>query len=368
MASTPGPTTEPGAREPGAPIGRDELDPELINLKAGRLDVGALAALAVLVLVALMAIRLWPDLRFSRQADTPRTVDAAGARASAPDSFVQLDARLVLSRAMRLRSSSGALGLRVAPVAAIGEALWVVMPANGFGPARGERFAGRLRPLADVAFAEALRARALAHVPRYVTAGAWRAATASASALSVRSVEGEPLEAHLDAPVELEVARPDTARITAAFTDRQADAAAWADALTAAGLLPAGQAPEEVTPRAARFVVARAGGVAAVTRALDEAGLWGATADPVVEVKASTVAALRASSLEAFAGRAVDDDALLRVTARAVPTSPYQVLLVDEAPGGYWYVLPVMIALGVIAALFAWALARAIRRDYWPRR
>ena len=47
---------------------------------------------------------------------------------------------------------------------------------------------------------------------------------------------------------------------------------------------------------------------------------------------------------------------------RAVPANAV-VLITGEAPQDYWYVLPVTIILAVIALLFAWALARAVKRD-----
>ena len=37
-----------------------------------------------------------------------------------------------------------------------------------------------------------------------------------------------------------------------------------------------------------------------------------------------------------------------------------------EAPGDYWYVLPVAIGLAIIGLLFAWATVRALRRDWLP--
>ena len=53
--------------------------------------------------------------------------------------------------------------------------------------------------------------------------------------------------------------------------------------------------------------------------------------------------------------------------ARAIPDGAYA-LIAGEKPQDYWYVLPVTIVVALIALLFAWALARAIKRDLLPSR
>ena len=44
------------------------------------------------------------------------------------------------------------------------------------------------------------------------------------------------------------------------------------------------------------------------------------------------------------------------------------VLLAEERPGDYWYVMPITIALVVIALVFSWVLVRSVRRDLLPPR
>jgi hypothetical protein len=39
------------------------------------------------------------------------------------------------------------------------------------------------------------------------------------------------------------------------------------------------------------------------------------------------------------------------------------VLLTEERPAEYWYVLPITLALAAIGLVFAWALVRAVKRD-----
>lgn len=48
--------------------------------------------------------------------------------------------------------------------------------------------------------------------------------------------------------------------------------------------------------------------------------------------------------------------------ARGIPDGAYAVI-VGEKPADFWYVLPITIGLALIALVFVWALARAIKRD-----
>jgi len=51
--------------------------------------------------------------------------------------------------------------------------------------------------------------------------------------------------------------------------------------------------------------------------------------------------------------------------AKGIPDGAYAVLT-GERPDQYWYVLPITVSLVVIGLLFAWAFARAVRRDFLP--
>jgi len=40
-----------------------------------------------------------------------------------------------------------------------------------------------------------------------------------------------------------------------------------------------------------------------------------------------------------------------------------RVIVTTEAPGDYWYLIPVYLVFTAIALLFAWALVRTLRRE-----
>ena len=65
-------------------------------------------------------------------------------------------------------------------------------------------------------------------------------------------------------------------------------------------------------------------------------------------------------------GRKVVPDAEIDLVgayvARGIPSGAL-VLLAEERPGDYWYVMPVTIALAAIGLIFGWALVRAVKRD-----
>ena len=50
------------------------------------------------------------------------------------------------------------------------------------------------------------------------------------------------------------------------------------------------------------------------------------------------------------------------------PINDALVLITDEAPGAYWYVLPLYILLGLFVALFGWALVRGLMPERQPQR
>lgn len=350
--------------EPGAPLAPGQLDPELVNLKQARRPVGAIAAACLVVLAVFLAVQLIPDLRFARRADAPRIIDvqdadAAGIRTS-DDEFVELRRRVSYGRALRVRSTTGSLGMRLTPVLGTGGKVWVAQPGSGYGEPTDGVYRGRARGLDDIAFGAALRARAAGTpVPMYVRTAAWRTAAPGAP---LPSLDGEQVRPRGADVVELDEVVADQARIIATFTERLPDVAAWTAALTSAGLA-LDPAPPSSTGRSATFIARLPGGQAAVAAKLDAAQLWGAIAEPITETRRSTVDELRANPAALGPG-AVDRDGLLRVwTPMPVPADAV-VIIMGEAPGDYWYVLPVAIGLAIIALLFAWATVRALRRDW----
>ena len=361
--------------EVGAPVAKDAIDPELINLRRKRTPIGAVAAIGIVVLCVTLSLRLWPDMRYSRVGDHPTVV--AGAAAPHRDELVDVDVQLDYARAVRLRQSASSSGQRAVPVRGRGDALWIVMGGGDLaggdaltGTSSDSHYVGRARALNDVTFGAELRHFVEAHpAPQFFTAEVVRAALAS-NATSLTNVEGETVALGAADAMEVDGADRDAAKIVVAFNERFADAKAWATVLAAAGLITADQPPSETGRDTARFLVKRPDAVASITKALHDASLWGARVEPVTTTLRATwaqaqadggVALSLASPATGSAPYAVD---LVRVmSARHIPVDA-MVVLVDEKPGDYWYVLPVVIALGVLGLLFAWAGIRAVKRDW----
>lgn len=100
--------------------------------------------------------------------------------------------------------------------------------------------------------------------------------------------------------------------------------------------------------------------MAEVTAKLEAAKLW-ARVEPVVTHTETTWGALKANPA-ALAGT----DLVGIYILSGIP-SDAQILLVGERPEDYWHVMPVTIVLGLIALLFLWAFARAVK-DLMPTR
>src|SRR5256885_7938170 len=105
------------ALEPGAPVAKDAIDPDLVKLTRARPKIGVITAAGLVFLCAYFLVRLGPDRKFSGAAERPTPVAVADVIAGniADDRFVSLDAELLMSHAIRSTTAKGSLGLRVVP-------------------------------------------------------------------------------------------------------------------------------------------------------------------------------------------------------------------------------------------------------------
>jgi hypothetical protein len=352
--------------EPGAPVPEGAIDPELVKLGRKRVKVGAITALAVAVLCGFFAIRLGPDRRFSRQGDAPRHATAAEVLdGSVPvDSYVALHAEPLVGHAVRAATSRGVAGERVVPVRGTGDRLWLVEPGDAFGDPTPDAYIGRLRRLADLPLAAAVRDFVTANPrPVFATAAEVRRGFASGT---LRTVSGDEVHAGVDTEVAFDVVDPGAAIVVASFVPELPDAAAWLAALEAAKL------PHTGTPvverDAVRIELAMPDAVATATARLADAKLYATRVDPVTRHHEMTWAMLAASPPGAFAadGGAIPEaqvDLVGVFVTRTVPDDAYA-LITGEEPDDYDYVLPISIALGAFALLFAWGFVHAVRRDW----
>jgi hypothetical protein len=361
-------------REPGAPIGKDEIDPDLIRLPRGALQIGLIAAAGVLVLCIALLVRLRHDVGYAREDDTPRPVTAADVVAGkvADNSYVTLEAPPDRAGAVRLRLTKGSDGHRVVAVRGTGDRLWLALPGDAMDHAaqRDDRVSGRLRRLADVRYAGPL-ARALAAypAPRFITGAELRRAR-TANATSVTLIDGQPLTLGADADVDLSVVDPNAAIVVAALSEGHPTAAAWAEALVAAGVIAAGQAPISATADLVRWEVRRPDAVAAVQAILDQAQLSGARTDASATNLRTRFSALAVTDAGVTSPAGVIPWSAIDVAAvwapRPVPAGAW-VVLADERPGDYWYMQAIFVGLVLIGALATWALVRAVRRQFFDQ-
>jgi hypothetical protein len=359
-------TAEPA--EPGAPIAKDAIDPDLVKLARTKLQIGILTCLGIVVLCVYFILRLGPDRRFGGEDARAVTLKAAAATTSETERHLTVEGQLLMAHAMRAGKTHADVGLRLVPVRGTSDRVWIALTTDVSEKPLEGRYTGRLREFSSLPFATALRAQATAHPrPAFATPAAARAAFATGK---LTSVAGDALSVADGDRVALDLVVPDAAVILAAINDRMPDAAAWQVALAGAGLPIKLATPHESDAqlRQVRFDVAQS--VAATNAALEVANLWATRVEPVNRHLETTWGELKKSAPGALriADQTIPDAAAPLVglyVVRGIP-SDARVLIVGEHPEDYWYVMPITIALGIIGLLFAWALVRAVRRDLLP--
>jgi len=352
-------------RDPGAPIARDQVDPELVKLGRGRPTIGVITAAGIVALCLVYLLRLGPDRRFAGSDSTPAPAGVADVLAGKVelDRLIALPAEPIVSQAIRATKAAGSLGFRLAPVRSTGDRLWVVLPGDGWEAATTSAYVGRLRRLDALSFGAAAREYAAAH-PRAGFASA-SAVRAGFSTGTVTTVAGDPVTLTDRDRIAIDVVDPNAATIAAAFNERLPDPATWARALSAAGIPVTTTGTPDEALRQIRFGVALP--VSTTTTKLEAAGLLATRVEPVTRHFDTTWGVLRASPPAGLqVGSATLPDSELELIGlyvlRGIPDDAYA-LVTGELPEDYWYVMPITIALAAILLVFGWALVRAIRRD-----
>jgi hypothetical protein len=388
--ATPPPIEDRAASEPGAPVPRDAIDPELVKLARPRPKIGAITAAAVVVLCGLFMLRLGPDRRFHGEPEAARAVALADVAAGkvADESFVSFEAEPMMSHAVRIKGDrsgcSRASGhLRVTSARGTGERVWLVLPGDAWERPILKAYTGRLRRIGELPFAGVLDAHTTAHPrPTFARAASVRAAFTGGP---VTTVAGDPIAVADTDRVAFDVVEPGRATIVATFTGNRdpaegdpghgplTDAALWIAELGKHGVTATvSPTPGQVDAILGQARLDVAMPVADVTGKLEAAKLWAARVERVTRHHETTWGALRASpagALAAGGGPPVPDEHVDLVglyVQRGVPGDAYA-LIVGERPADYWHVLPLTVVLGIIGLLFAWALVRAVR-DLMPAR
>jgi hypothetical protein len=367
--------------EPGAPVPKGTIDPELLdlaNIKLARtkLRIGALTSAGVMFLALFFVIKLNPDRRFSGEPEVARRVTVADIAAGkvGKDAHVIVDAEPLMSHAVRSSTQKGTLGMRLVPARGSAQKLWLVMPGDGWGDAGTLGYVGRLRPLADLPFADSITSFLAAHPrPLFAPAAAVRTGFASSK---VTTVAGDVITLRDSDRVGFDRIDLAAANVTCTYNERHKDAVACAKALSDAGIAIIPTATPVQGREQATFAVTGPDAVATSRVKLDTAKLFGAYVDPVTQHYETTWSKLKSSPPSAFTVASAVDATTVPETeidlvglyvSREIPSGAFA-LIAGERPQDYWYVLPVTIVVGLIALLFAWALVRAIKRDLLPVR
>lgn len=371
------PDKDPDDEFPGSELDESGLDPELISLpRQHTLRIGPLMSVSVLVFCIYIAMKVYPDLRFSRNSDRPTHYDSVAdlVQKASPESLVSIDAVPDRTFAVHVSHSQADDGSRLTPAQGSDGKLWLLIGGNVWNQAIGydELYAGRLRLLADMPFYEELQKHVRARPPgaRFVKAADLRAAldgprTADAP-IVLTEPAGDRIEVRPDTPVQIYETLANRVRILMFTTDRLPKKSDLTGALQAAGLVPEGYEPKAGLPKTGSwvYVVDVPGGVAAARAKLQEHKLFSASCSPVKRLHESTLGALKsAPRLLTIGANPVLWQDVIRVSVevpRTIPDGAW-VLLTMEHPDTYWYVLPLFVFLALAILFFLYALIRAVK-------
>ena len=277
------------SRDPGAPVPKDAIDPDLVKLRRTRAKVGIITSAGVLALCVYFLLRLAPDRRFGGEDDKPTSVavsDVLGDRI-APDSYVELEAEPLMAHAIRSVKTKGDAGLRVVPVRGSSDRLWLAVSGDGFDqPAITSRYTGRLRRLDAMALAKSVKGYA-AETPRpvFATVAAIRAGLATNTS---KLVTGEDLGVADGQQVAFDTVEPSTSLVIVSFNERLPDMRSWGGALKRATLeyKPATPKENDEALGQGRFEVPVS--TEEAIKKLEAAELWAARVEPLVRHRTGT--------------------------------------------------------------------------------
>lgn len=370
--------------EPGAPVPRDTIDPDLVKLARKRPQIGLITAAGVIALCVYYIVHLGPDRRFGAQGAQPEPVPLADIVAGKidEDSYVAVEADPMMSHVTRTSTSSSDLGYRVAPARGTGERLWLVLSGDGWEKPNLKSYSGRLRKIGALRFEHVLD-KHLRTYPR-PTFAAGKDVRAGFAGNAVKTVAGDQITVGDADKIAFDVIDPARATVIASFTGARAptddipghgpleSAQAWIAELAKHGITATPAAvPGQVDSIIGQARLEVAMSVDDVTKKLEAAKLWAARVERVTHHHETTWGALRGSPAAGFAvdGQTIPDaniDLVGLFVRRGVDADAYA-LIDGEQPQDYWYVRPITIVLGIIALLFAWAFIRALR-DLLPTR
>src|SRR5688572_15417760 len=106
MAESRSPAPD-AADDPGAPIPKDKIDPDLVKLRRARPKIGLVTSAGMVFLCGYFLLKLNADRAFSGGGEKPRLVQLADVVSGkvATESFVEIHAEPMMSHAIRAAKS-----------------------------------------------------------------------------------------------------------------------------------------------------------------------------------------------------------------------------------------------------------------------
>jgi hypothetical protein len=356
--------------EVGAPIPKDQIDPDLVKLARTRPKIGVITCAGIVILSFLFAHRLNGDRKFS-SSETPQQATVADITSGKidTDAFIAVETQPLRAHAIRAKSNQIGVGLRVVPARGSSDKFWLVISGDDWQQPVDGAYQGRLVKLADLPFADAVTAYAASH-PRPVFAKL-PDVRAAFSTGNLTTVTGDSATVADGDKVAFDVTDPSSALIVATFNERFPDAKTWSDALVAAGItdiqlakVPVGADPTQQV----RYLVKLPNAVAELPKKLADATLWAARVEQWTAHYDTTWGELKASPAGSIkVGADIIPDAEIDLAGfyvdKNIPADAYA-LIANDRPAEYWYVLPIMVLLLLLGTLFVWVLVRSVKRDF----
>lgn len=346
--------------------GNDEIDPELVKLPRPKSQVRPILALAIIGICLTLMVRLWDDLSFSRMGPTPRVVATSELNDSLDNEYVEITAIPDRPQALRLVPSRSTTGQVLMPVLGSKGALWLLVPTTPWsGPGRlDERYQGRLTRMADMEFHDELvdYFNAGHQVPRPIPLEEVSQAV-QRTLHEVHDASGDPLRITPETSVHVFEVATEKVEVLAIISDSYNDEATWTLALQNAGILPTGQPAVSSTAGSWTFHVPAPAGVLGVREALATAKLWAAKASEISSTRSGRWSELSVDAQKLQLGEGNPGFEIRSVALGITPPLPAGAFLLNttEEPGTYWYVMSLVIALGLFSLLFGFGILRAAR-------
>lgn len=349
-------------------LGPDGLDPELVNLSRPRqMRIGVVMSLSVLVFCGYIMYKIYPDLQFARSSEDPTAFGSAAEmlRDANPEQLVRVRAVPDRAFAIHVAHSVADDGSRLTPIQGTDGKLWLMVGGSVWKAfTHSEVYTGRLRRVRDLPFYDSLRAHVVGRErgPRFVTPNAARTALDARQSVVI-GPSGDRIPVADSTPTHVYETVADKARIQVFSTERRPRERDLTRAMKDAGLITAEFKPERGPKDSWIYVVDIPGGADAAWAKLRDAKLFHANAQPIKRIYETTWARMASQGERLVAG----NNALLwsNVTwvavevPRALP-SDAMVLITQETPGEFWYVLPLFVILGLAALFFAYPLVRKL--------